>query len=125
MLTIKLIQEQTDLVAERLRIKNFEATSILNEILQLDDLRRSIQSRMDNQLAELNSLSKQIGQFYREGKTSEAEAAKEKTAEFKEQGRILKEQLTQTENQIQELLVQLPNLPHELVPAGKTADDNL
>ncbi|MDD2571194.1 MAG: serine--tRNA ligase [Bacteroidales bacterium] len=125
MLTIKLIQEQTDLVAERLRIKNFEATSLLNEILQLDDLRRSIQSRMDNQLAELNSLSKQIGQFYREGKTSEAEAAKEKTAEFKEQGRILKEQLTQTENQIQELLVQLPNLPHELVPAGKTADDNL
>ncbi|MFO7617847.1 MAG: serine--tRNA ligase [Bacteroidales bacterium] len=124
MLTIKLIQEQTDFVAERLRIKNFEASSLLSEILRLDEQRRNIQSRMDNQLAELNNLSRLIGQLYREGKAAEAEAAKEKTADFKEQGRELKEQLTQAEEQIQELLVQLPNLPHELVPPGKTPDDN-
>jgi seryl-tRNA synthetase len=124
MLTIKLIQDQPDFVIERLKIKNFDATSIISQILTTDEERRALQTRMDNQLAELNTLARETGLLYKSGKASEAEAAKTRTAELKEQNRLLKEQHSVAEQKLQELVVQLPNLPHTLVPPGRTADDN-
>lgn len=124
MLPLKLIQEQSDYIIARLRIKNFDATEIISSILTADEKRRDLQTRIDRQLADLKSLAREIGQLYKEGNHQEAEAAKAQTFEIKEQNRILKEEHAAMELQLQELVVQLPNLPHELVPAGKTADDN-
>jgi len=125
MLSLKLIQEQGDFVIERLKVKNFDATRIVGQIQLADEKRRNLQNQIDNQLSELNNLAKQIGQLFKEGKAQEAEVAKNRTFEIKEQNRILKEEHTTVEAQLQELVVQLPNLPHELVPRGKSADDNL
>lgn len=125
MLPLKLIQEQGEYIIERLKIKNFDATGIVGRIRSTDEKRRALQTRIDIQLADLNNLARQIGQLYKEGRTEEAEAAKNQTFEIKEQNRILKEEHTALELQLQELVVLLPNLPHQLVPAGKSADDNL
>jgi seryl-tRNA synthetase len=125
MLPIKLIQEQSDFVIERLRIKNFDAAPLVSRILETDEQRRALQTKIDIQLADLNNLARQIGQLYKEGKSAEAEAAKNQTFEIKEQNRILKEEHAVIEIQLQDLVVQLPNLPHELVPPGRSADDNL
>ncbi len=124
MLSLKLIQEQSSFVIERLKTKNFNAENLVGQILSLDEKRRSLQTRTDNQLAELNNLAKQIGQLYKEGKAAEAEGAKIQTAAIKEENRILKEEHAAAETQLQALLVQLPNLPYHLVPPGKTPEDN-
>ena len=124
MLPIKLIQDQPDFVIERLKVKNFDATGIISLIRSTDEERRALQTKMDNQLAELNSLAREVGQLYKEGKAGEAEAAKARTADIKEQNRILKEQHSAAEQKLQDLVVQLPNLPYHLVPSGRTADDN-
>jgi seryl-tRNA synthetase len=124
MLSLKLIQEQSSFVIERLKTKNFNAENLVGQILSLDEKRRSLQTRTDNQLAELNNLAKQIGQLYKEGKAAEAEGAKIQTAAIKEENRILKEEHAAAEAQLQALLVQLPNLPYHLVPPGKTPEDN-
>jgi len=124
MIPLKLIQEQSDFVIERLKIKNFDAKDIVNKILLADEKRRALQTQMDAQLAELNSLAKQIGQLFKEGKAPEAEAAKNRTFEVKEQNRLLKEEHAAVEQTLQDLAVQLPNLPHPLVAPGKSADDN-
>ena len=124
MLPLKLIQEQSDFIIERLKIKNFDATQIISRIRSTDEKRRALQTTIDIQLADLNNLARQIGQLYKEGKSEEAEAAKNQTFEIKEQNRILKEEHSVMEAQLQELVVQLPNLPNELVAAGKSADDN-
>jgi seryl-tRNA synthetase len=124
MLPLKLIQEKSDFILERLKIKNFDATQIIGRILSTDEKRRALQTRIDIQLADLNNLARQIGQLYKEGKSQEAEAAKNQTFKIKEQNRVLKEEHAAIDLELHELIVQLPNLPHELVPAGKTADDN-
>jgi seryl-tRNA synthetase len=124
MLPLKLIQEQGDFVIERLKIKNFDASGIVREIQSADEHRRSLQTQIDQQLADLNNLARQIGQLFKEGKGGEAEAARQQTFEIKEKNRVLKEEHAVIEEQLQNLVVQLPNLPHELVPPGKTPDDN-
>ncbi len=125
MLPLKLIQEQSGFIIERLKIKNFDATQIIGSILSADEKRRTLQTRIDMQQSDLNNLAREIGQLYKVGKSQEAELAKNRTFEIKEDNRLLKEEHTALEQQLQDLVVQLPNLPHELVPAGRTADDNL
>ncbi|MDI3505391.1 MAG: seryl-tRNA synthetase, partial [Bacteroidota bacterium] len=98
---------------------------IVSQIIELDALRRNTQKTLDNTLAEINSLSKSIGSLMKDGKTGEAQSAREKVAELKESSKTLDETLKTTEEKIQNLLVVLPNLPHESVPEGKTAEDNL
>ena len=124
MLPLKLIQEKSGFVIERLKIKNFDAVTLVGDILRFDDQRRSMQVRMDNQLSELNGLSVKIGRLFKEGKPAEAEAAKQDTFRLKEENRRLKEEHSAVATRLQELIIQLPNLPHELVPPGKTAEDN-
>jgi seryl-tRNA synthetase len=125
MLTINLIREKKDFIIERLRVKNFEAEEIINRILLLDSSRREIQAKSDGLLSEMNRISKEIGSLMKEGKRDEAEAAKTKTYSLKEEIKVLSDKLIPVENDLRNEIVRLPNLPHESVPAGHGADDNV
>lgn len=124
MLTLKQIQDNKQEVIERLKIKNFNAESLVDQIVALDNKRKATQAEADALQAEMNSLSKEIGQLFKDGKATEANAAKDKTAGLKEQIKELITVQDNTEKELQALLVQLPNLPHSSVPAGKLATDN-
>jgi seryl-tRNA synthetase len=125
MLTINRIREERDFIIERLKIKNFKAEEIIDKILLLDSSRREIISRSDTMQAEMNRISKEIGALIKDSKKSEAEAAKEKTYRLKEEIRTLTEKLIPIDNDLKNEIVSLPNLPHESVPAGHGADDNV
>lgn len=125
MLTLKQITENTDEVIARLAKKHFKGTEIIAQVVELDNLRKSTQAKVDSTSAELNNLSKEIGLLIKQGKHDEATQAKEKTVELKETIKTFDDQLTATEQKLNDLLVQIPNLPHASVPAGKTPEDNL
>jgi seryl-tRNA synthetase len=125
MLTLNILRENTSLVIDRLKIKNFDAKNIVGQVLELDQRRRELQTESDSLLAEMNQLSKEIGNLFKEGKQSEANAAKEKTATLKERIKDLGSNQDDVNKTLNGLLVQLPNLPHESVPAGKSAEDNV
>jgi len=125
MLTLKFIAENKDLVIKGLAKKCFDANDIVDEILKLDATRRATQVNLDASLAELNQLSRSIGQFMKEGKKDEAESAKQRSAELKESNKSLDAEMKSAEEALQELLVQLPNLPHESVPEGRRSEDNV
>lgn len=125
MLTLKQITDNTDEVIARLNKKQFKGADIIFEIIALDKLRKSTQTSSDQLQAEMNQLSKEIGQLFQQGKQAEANAAKEKTVELKEKIKQLADQQAETEQQLNALLVQVPNLPHPSVPEGRAAEDNL
>ena len=124
MLTLKYITENATEVIERLAKKHFDGNQIINQIIDLDERRKITQTAADNFSAELNSLSKEIGQLFKTGKQTEANEAKEKTIVLKENISKLNEQRDEIEQKLQELLVLVPNLPHDSVPEGKHAEDN-
>ena len=125
MLTLKYITENTDDVIQRLAKKHFDGNAIIAEILDLDGLRKTAQVQVDNASAELNNLSKEIGMLFKQGKQAEADQYKEKIAELKETIKTLGDQQNGAELKLNELLVQIPNLPHTSVPEGKRPEDNL
>jgi len=125
MLTLKYITENTDDVIARLAIKNYDGAAIIAQVVELDNLRKTTQVQADTAASELNNLSKEIGLLFKQGKQNEADSAKEKTTELKETIKILGDQQAAVEQKLNELLVQIPNLPHSSVPAGKHAEDNL
>lgn len=125
MLTLKYITENTAEVIARLAKKNFDGAVIIAQVVELDSLRKTTQTQLDNISAEMNNLSKEIGMLFKQGKQNEAAAAKEKTTELKETIKELGDKLTETEQKLNDLLVQIPNLPHDSVPAGKHAEDNV
>jgi seryl-tRNA synthetase len=125
MLTLNLIRENTDEVIRRLKVKNFDAGQIIEEIVLLDKSRRSVQNSMDGKQAELNTTSKAIGELIRTNRKEEAEAARNKTFILKDEIKELGIQLSDTESRLDKILVVLPNLPHSSVPPGNSAEDNL
>jgi seryl-tRNA synthetase len=125
MLTLNLIRENTDEVIRRLKVKNFDAAQIIEEIVLLDKSRRSVQNSMDGKQAELNTTSKAIGELIRTNRKEEAEAARNKTFILKDEIKELGIQLSDTESRLDKILVVLPNLPHSSVPPGNSAEDNL
>ena len=125
MLTINLIREKSDFVIERLRVKNFDAKAIIGKILELDVNRRDIVSKTDNLQSEMNHVSKEIGTMLKDGRKDDAENAKVKTYSLKEEIKSLTDKLVVIDNNLKGELVKLPNLPHESVPEGKGADDNV
>ncbi|MDY0085640.1 MAG: serine--tRNA ligase [Bacteroidales bacterium] len=125
MLLVPFIKANKDEVIKRLAVKNFHNTPLIDQVLELDELRKSIQQQLDELLAEANTLAKQIGQLFKEGKADEASALKERNSEIKEKSKELNQQLTTTKDQLNEKLVEIPNLPHESVPPGKQASDNI
>ena len=125
MLTLKYLSENKEEAIKKLAKKHFDATELIEQILELDVLRRNTQQQADACAAELNSLSKSIGMLMKEGKKEEAAAAKTKTGELKENSKKLEAEKKEAEDKIQELLVLIPNLPHDSVPEGRHAEDNL
>lgn len=125
MLTLKYITENTEEVIARLAVKNFDGTAIINEVVELDQVRKATQVKVDNASAELNKLSKEIGSLFKQGKQDEADSARLKTLELKDAIKNLDDQLSSVELKLNELLVQIPNLPHESVPPGKHAEHNI
>lgn len=125
MLTLKYITENTQEVITRLGKKNFDGAAIIAQVVELDGLRKATQTQLDNQSAEMNNLSKEIGLLFKQGKQSEAALAKDKTTELKDGIKILDDKLSEIEQSLNNLLVQIPNLPHASVPPGKHAEDNL
>lgn len=125
MLTLKLITENKELVLKGLAKKHFKNLEIIDQVIDLDTQRKLTQTEADKASAEMNALSKEIGMLFKSGKVEEANAAKEKTTELKDAIKDLTDKQAAFELQLNELLVQIPNLPHESVPAGKHAEDNL
>jgi seryl-tRNA synthetase len=126
MLQINFIRENKEEVLNRLAIKNFkDAETVINKIIDLDTQRRAIQKESDDCKSEANALAKQIGELMKSGKKEEAESIKAKTADLKVKEKNFAESLSETETEIHKLLVQVPNLPNQSVPKGKTPEDNL
>ncbi len=124
MLTLNYIRENPDEVIQRLKIKNFNAEGIVSRILESDQQRRGLQFDLDNRQSELNTISREVGQLFKEGKMDEADTLKARTTAVKDDIRELGLKLTQAEELVKNLLIQLPNLPHKFVPPGKSAEDN-
>ena len=125
MLNIKLLRDNPAFVAERLAVKNFDAKEIIEKILDLDVKRRNSQTEADTILAEQNSISREVGKLMKDGNKAEAEIAKERVAQLKELSKELESKTEEYSNELNELILLLPNLPHISVPAGKTPEDNL
>jgi len=125
MLTLKIIQENKQEVIDRLRIKNFDATQIVESIQKKDDERKKTQKEQDDILEQINSISREVGDLFKSGKTTEANQAKEKSISLKDDVKKLSDRLAEIETELQNLLVLMPNLPHASVPVGKGADDNV
>ncbi len=124
MLSLQLIREKKEFVADRLAVKNFDATTLLDEIIELDKNRRNTQRELDDMLAEANQLAKSIGQLYKSGEREKAEAAKSRSSELKQLTKELSAKLSEIEKSLNNKLIELPNIPHESVPKGNSDQDN-
>ncbi|MFF5383231.1 serine--tRNA ligase [Pedobacter suwonensis] len=124
MLQVNYIRENREKVLERLSIRNFKQPELVDEIIKIDEERRSTQTSLDSISAEANAAAKQIGDLMRTGKKEEAEAIKAQTASHKENIKNLSDQLNELETAQHNLIVQLPNLPYHLVKKGSTAEEN-
>ena len=124
MLQLNYIRENRNLVVERLAVKNFRQIELVDQIIALDEKRRKIQNQSDSIAAEANSSAKKIGDLMRQGKSEEAEQMKSRSAAYKEEIKSLGESLEGVEKELQDKLVQLPNLPSSAVPNGDGPEDN-
>lgn len=124
MLQLQTIRENKESIIVALKKRNIDAEPMLSKIIELDEKRRSIQTELDATLAESNKLSKEIGMLFKSGKAQEANALKEKTAGLKETSKQLGDDLNVAAAALQEQLYQIPNVPHQTVPAGNTDEDN-
>lgn len=124
MLPIQLFRQNKDLVLEGIKKKNFKELELVDTIIALDEQRRHKQAENDTIAASVNAASKSIGQLMAKGQKEEAEKLKEEVANNKEKGKAIATELAALEEQLEEALVKIPNLPHASVPYGKTPEDN-
>jgi seryl-tRNA synthetase len=124
MLQTTYIRENKELIIERLKMRNFDATAIVDQILVLDDRRKKTQHELDAFLAESNQLAKQIGELFKTGKAAEANELKAKTTELKDKSNVLKDEQNTIGEELLQLLYQVPNVPNAIVPFGKSDADN-
>lgn len=125
MLTLQLIKENPELVIQKLSKKYFDGKEIIEKVLTVDNSRRSAQLELDKTLAEINANSKIIGQMMKEGKKEEAESIRQRVSEMKDGVKYAENELKSFEEELQSLLVTIPNLPSDQVPAGRTPEDNV
>src|SRR5690606_1962121 len=124
MLQVPFIRENKDLVIAGLAKRNINATSIIDQVISLDEDRRRIQTELDNTLAESNTLSKEIGILYKSGETQKANILKEKTGQLKEVSKELNDSLNNKVEELTQLLYKIPNVPNNIVPKGNSETDN-
>lgn len=124
MLTIALFRQEKERVLQGLQKRNFKELELVDQILATDERRRALQAENDRLAATINAASKEIGQLMARGEKEAAEQRKAAIAEQRQKVKELSAQLAETELQLEEALLRIPNLPHESVPAGKSAEDN-
>lgn len=124
MISINNLRSDSEQIIKALKVKNFDAKTIIMEVLELDENKRSTQTKMDAALSERNMLSKKIGELFKAGETEQANKLKLKTTEINKRSDELKVKFNELEEQLWDKLVQLPNIPHPSVPNGKNAEDN-
>ena len=125
MLQLNFLRENKQNVIERLKVKNFDASTIVDQLIPLDDNRKSTQQQSDELLARANSIAKEIGMLFKSGNGAEANVLKEESSQIKEKTKSLQTTLSDIESDIWKLLVQIPNVPHPSVPNGKSDADNV
>ncbi len=125
MLQVAVLRQNREWAKERLALKQFKQPELVDMIIELDDERKKIQADFDQTQSQVNSASKDIGKLMGQGKKEEAETLKADVARLKNLLEPLKEKMQQVEQALHEKLLLLPNLPGELVPAGKTPEDNV
>ncbi len=124
MLVVHEIRENKEKFVEALRKRGLDMASVLDEILTADEERRAAQAKLDEILAESNRYSKEIGILYKSGEVEKANELKQKSADLKESTKSFSEKMQEASERLQELLYTVPNIPHNLVPAGKDDSDN-
>ena len=125
MLTLKLLRDDPEYVIRKLAVKNFDARAIVEKVIALDDNRKALQTESDALLSQQKKAAAEIGALMKQGKKAEAEAAKAEVAALKARSNDLLKQADDNNNELQAQLVLLPNIPCDLVPEGKGAEDNL
>ena len=125
MLTLKLLRENPEFVIAKLAKKNFDAKEIIEKINQLDQNRRALQLEKDTCLAEQKKKAAQIGGLMKEGRREEAEAVKAEVAALKARSSEIESKEQENNSELDSLVVLLPNIPCDLVPEGKSAEDNV
>ena len=120
MLQLATLRNNTEWVKERLAVRNFKDIQLVDEIISLDDERKKFTFRFDDTKSKVNAASKEIGMLMGKGEKDQAEAKKKEVEEFKNQLAPIQKSLEEVEQKLNDLLVQLPNLPSEKVPKGKT-----
>ena len=125
MLTLQQIKENPDRIVERLAVKGFDGRGPIDAIMELDAQRRQLQLSNDTRAAELNKLAASIGALMKQGKKDEAEQAKQQVAALKGEQKDVADSLADTERRMREILLTVPNIPCEAVPAGLSAEDNV
>ena len=124
MLVLQFIRENKERILKGLEKRNFKHPELIDKIIDLDQERRSKQATLDQQLARANQLAKEIGGLFKSGDTEKATVLKEETAVIKVLTKALQEELQKTSDALFELRTQIPNIPHESVPAGTSEEDN-
>ena len=124
MLQVSYIKENTENIIKRLAKRNFDAKPFIDNVLIFDEERRQLQTTLDNTKAEMNTISKEIGNLFKSGKAEEANLLKTKTTELKDTIKTVEQQLNEKAEALKMLLYQIPNVPHETVPAGNSDEDN-
>ncbi|TCK83415.1 serine--tRNA ligase [Albibacterium bauzanense] len=124
MLQISYIRENKEKVIEALQKRGFREIEKIEELIRLDESKRSIQSQSDIIASQANTAAKQVGELMRAGKREEAEAIKTNSSNYKEQIKAFAEDIAELDQKIHDILVIIPNIPHESVPAGLTAEEN-
>ncbi len=125
MLEVVQIREHKEAFAKALSKRNIDASEMLDNVIAADELRRNSQAKLDEVLADSNKFSKEIGVLFKSGEVQKANILKEKTAGLKEQSKTLQEQLNNATEELQALLYNIPNIPHDSVPQGNSDEDNV
>lgn len=125
MLNLKFIQENKETVIERLAVKNFDARESVEKIIELDNLRKSLQQEAESKQAQMNTIAKQIGKLIQSGEKEEAEKARKETADLKNAIAELNERRNEVGTELTNILLRLPNMPHSSVAKGKSEADNV
>ena len=124
MLQVANIRANREGYIQALKKRNFDASEVFSEVLELDESRRATQAELDETLAESNRLSKEIGMLFKTGEHLKANQIKQQTSELKETSKRLSEKLAETTAALNRQLYNIPNIPNEVVPAGTSEEDN-
>ncbi len=124
MLQVNFLKNNKELVLNRFKVRGLDAAETVGKVLEMDDQRKALQSKLDNTQAEINSASKEVGKLFAQGKQEEANGIKARVAELKETQKAVNNELAELKPALQDLLLTLPNVPHESVPPGNTDEDN-